>query len=60
MLLAVLGVGLSTWRRKELPRSVSAMVYNLPVSEQYIWTLWLWVTACSLAKECSWQRCAVR
>lgn len=45
MLLAVLGIGLSTWRRKELPRSVSAMVYNLPVSEQYIWTLWLWVTA---------------
>lgn len=42
ILLVVLFVGIIIWRTKELPESVSAMVYDLPQGGwQWLWTMWL-------------------
>jgi len=41
MVLAALGVGYASWRQGELPRSVSAMVYMLPIGKKYVWSVWL-------------------
>lgn len=43
ILLAVIYVGTSIWKRRELPESVSAMVYDLPYAWRWLWTLWVWV-----------------
>ena len=41
VLLSVLGIGLATWNNKELPESMSALVYDLPKRQQWLWTLWI-------------------
>ncbi len=45
ILLAALYVGAATWNRKELPDSVSAMVYDLPRSGQWLWIMWMWAVS---------------
>lgn len=30
-------------KRRELPESISSMVYDLPKRWQYLWTVWLWL-----------------
>lgn len=30
-------------KRRELPESISSLVYELPVRWQYLWTVWLWL-----------------
>ena len=40
-LLVILYTGMATWRRRKLPESVSAMVYELPQKWQWVWTAWL-------------------
>lgn len=42
ILLVALYVGATIWKRKELPESVSAMVYDLPKQGQWLWTVWIW------------------
>ena len=42
LILVVLFAGATIWRTKELPESVSAMVYTLPTGGwQWLWTIWL-------------------
>ena len=41
-ILAVLYTGTAIWRNRCLPDSISAMVYDLPKSGKYLWTVWLW------------------
>lgn len=41
ILLVALYVGATIWKHKELPESISAMVYNLPKQGQWLWTVWL-------------------
>ncbi len=46
ILLVALYVGATIWRKRELPESVSAMVYELPKGGwQWAWTVWLWIVA---------------
>ena len=45
ILLVVLYVGTAIWNSKELPDSVSAMVYDLPRSGQWVWTVWMWAVS---------------
>ena len=45
ILLSALGVGLATWKKRELPDSLSALVYDLPTKQQWMWTLWMWAMA---------------
>lgn len=48
-LLAVLYTGIATWRKKQLPESISALVYELPRQWQWVWIVWMWAvsfTAC--------------
>ena len=45
ILLVVLFVGTAIWNNKELPESVSAMVYDLPRSGQWVWIVWMWAVA---------------
>ena len=45
VLLSALGVGLATWKKRELPDSLSALVYDLPTKQQWLWTLWMWAMA---------------
>lgn len=42
ILLSVLGVGLATWKHRELPESLSALVYDLPKRQQWLWSVWVW------------------
>ena len=49
VLLTVLFAGTVAWRRRGLPESISAMVYDLPRPWQWLWTVWIWavsLTAC--------------
>jgi hypothetical protein len=45
MLLAIAGVGVAIYKNKELPESMSAVVYDLPKRQQWLWTLWMWAIA---------------
>ena len=46
ILLVALYVGAATWIKKELPDSISAMVYVLPEGGwSWLWTVWLMVVA---------------
>ena len=46
ILLAVLYVGIAIWVTKEIPESVSAMVYVLPDGGwRWLWTLWMWAVS---------------
>ena len=48
VLLAAIGIGAVTWRKKSLPDSISAMVYELSNGGKYVWTAWLWAVGCLL------------
>lgn len=41
-------IGVVTWWRRELPESVSAMVYDLPKAGQWLWIVWLWASTYTL------------
>ena len=41
ILLVALYVGVTIWRKKELPPSISEMVFDLPTMWQWVWTAWL-------------------
>lgn len=45
LLLTVLCAGIVIRRRRGLPESVSAMVYDLPRQGQWLWTLWIWAVS---------------
>lgn len=42
-IVAVVYVATATARVKELPESISALVYSLRRPYQFLWTLWVWV-----------------
>lgn len=48
-LMVVLYVGITVWRMRELPDSVSAMVYGLKPKWQWLWIVWMWGVAFTLA-----------
>lgn len=41
VLLTVLYTGAVTWKRRKLPESISAMVFELPTRWRVVWSLWL-------------------
>ena len=45
VLITVLYVGTTIYIHKELPASVSHMVFNLPRNYQFLWTLFIWSVA---------------
>ena len=49
MLLAIAGVGVAIFKNKELPESISGLVYDLPTKQQWLWTLWIWAITVTLA-----------
>lgn len=50
ILLVVLNVGITIWRKRELPKSISAMVYDLPEGQsRWLWTIWLWAVSLLMA-----------
>ena len=48
ILLVVSYVGITIWRMKALPESISAMVYELPRKRQWVWSAWLCLVAFTL------------
>ena len=42
ILLIVLYVGISTWRTRKIPESISDMVYDLQKPWQWLWIVWIW------------------
>ena len=43
ILLMVIYIGITIWKKKELPKSISHMVYDLPKGGwRWLWTIWLW------------------
>lgn len=40
LLLVVFYLGITIWRKKELPESISALVYDLPKKRQWVWSAW--------------------
>ena len=50
ILTAVMPLVVASFRERRVPASISAMVYLLPKGGwQWLWTLWLWVVAVTLA-----------
>lgn len=50
LLVAVLYAGIAAIKERELPESVSALVYHIPKGGwRWLWTLWLWTVAILLA-----------
>ena len=45
ILLVVAYIATATWRKKQLPESISALVYELPRRWQWVWIVWMWVVA---------------
>ena len=45
MVLVVLFLGATIHHCREIPDSVSAMVYALPHAWRYLWTVWLWAVS---------------
>lgn len=39
--LVIAYVGIAIWKKKELPESISATVYELPRKKQWLWSDWL-------------------
>jgi len=39
--LVIAYVAIAIWRKKELPESISATVYELPRKKQWLWSAWL-------------------
>ena len=49
ILLVVSFVGTAIWRKRELPESISALVYTLPDGGwRYLWTVWIWASTFTL------------
>ena len=49
ILLIVLYIGGYIWKNKELPNSISAMVYDLKGSQRYLWQSWLAIVTIFIA-----------
>ena len=49
ILLVALYIGGYIWKHKELPNSISAMVYELEGSKRYIWQIWLALVTVGIA-----------
>lgn len=49
ILLAVLYTGIAIWRKKSLPHSISAIVYDFSRGWQWCWTAWLSLVAITIA-----------
>ena len=49
ILMAIIPVVIVTWRRGELPESISAMVYELPEKWQWLWSVWIWAVMFTFA-----------
>ena len=49
ILLIVLYIGGYIWKHKELPNSISAMVYELKGSQRYLWQSWLAIVTIFIA-----------
>ena len=49
LLLTIAGVGVAIFKNKELPESISGLVYDLPKKLQWLWTLWIWAITVTLA-----------
>lgn len=49
ILLVVIYVGGYIWKHKELPNSISAMVYDLKGSQRYLWQSWLAIVTIFIA-----------
>lgn len=51
VLLVMSFVGVAIWMERELPESVSALVYLLPEKGgiRWLWTLWMWAVALTIA-----------
>jgi hypothetical protein len=46
ILLVALYLGAAIWRKRELPESISAMVYLLPEGGwRWLWSFWLWIVS---------------
>ena len=46
ILLVALYVGAATWKERELPESISGMVYLLPEGGwRWLWSVWLWIVS---------------
>lgn len=45
LILVVLFVGATIYHTHTIPDSVSAMVYSLPTSGRYLWTIWIWTVS---------------
>lgn len=48
-LLAVALPAAAIWRTKEVPKSISSLVYLFSGNRRWLWTLWLWAVAFTLA-----------
>lgn len=48
ILLVALYTGAAIWTHKELPDSVSSMVYYLPKHGKWFWTVWIWAATYTL------------
>lgn len=49
ILLVVSFTGITIWRTRQVPDSMSAMVYAWKGSWRWLWSVWLWAVALSLA-----------
>ncbi len=49
ILLVALYAGAAIWKKKELPESISSMVYLLPDKGRWVWTIWIWGSTLTLA-----------
>lgn len=45
VLMVVSYVGVSVIKNKELPDSISALVYGLPRAWQWVWIVWMWAVS---------------
>ena len=47
-IIALLYVIINIITSKKVPESISAMVYSLPKGKQWIWTIYIWIIACTV------------
>lgn len=45
--LVVLFTSAAIWKKKELPDSISSLVYVLPEKWKWAWTVWFWCVSCT-------------
>lgn len=49
IVVAAIGIAAAINKEKELPVSISAIVYDLPLIGQYLWSVWVWLIVGLLA-----------